>query len=110
MIPRATPVAAPAIKARMVTLVMEGVLPGNSHTQSPENYANVHKAHSRLRIDLRTRHRVRAPCKAAPQIPPDPRRFNDPHPEQSLNDKTLGCFIAHAKQPSWVGRASRMVQ
>jgi hypothetical protein len=29
MIPRATPVAAPVIKPRMVTLVMEGVLPTN---------------------------------------------------------------------------------
>jgi hypothetical protein len=29
MIPRATPVAAPVIKPRMVTLVMDGVLPTN---------------------------------------------------------------------------------
>ena len=120
MIPRATPVAAPAIKARMVTLVMEGVLPANRKPATA-----IHKVQRTMRMFIKRTPDYESIClrvdlcepvtafaSPARQRPrsPDPRRFNDPHPEQSLNDKTLSCFIACAKQPSWVGRASRMVQ
>ena len=114
MIPRATPVAAPAIKARMVTLVMEGALPTNRKPATA-----IHKVQRTMRMFIKRTPDYESICEPvtasaypARQRPrsPDPRRFNDPHPEQSHNDKTLSCFIASAKQPSWVGRASRMVQ
>ena len=79
MIPRATPVAAPVIKARTVTLVIEGALPTNRKPATA-----IHKVQRTmrmfikrtpdyesicLRVDLcETRYRVRVPCKAAPQI------------------------------------------
>ena len=104
MIPRATPVAAPAIKARTVTLVMEGALPTNRKPATvihkvqrtmrrfikrTPDYESIY-----LRVDLCEP--VIAFASPAGQRPrsTDPRRFNDPHPEQSLNDKTLSCFIA----------------
>ena len=45
MIPRATPVAAPVIKPRMVTLVMEGVLPTNRKPATA-----IHKVHKTMRM------------------------------------------------------------
>ena len=112
--------AAPVIKARTVTLVMEGELPTNRKPATA-----IHKVQRTMRMFIKRTPDYESIClrvdlcepvtafaSPARQRPrsPDPRRFIDPHPEQSLNDKTLGCFIAHAKQPSWVDRASRMVQ
>jgi len=48
MIPRATPVAAPAIKARMVTLVMEGVLPTNRKPATA-----IHKVQRTMRMFIK---------------------------------------------------------
>ena len=80
MIPRAIPVAAPIIKPRMVTLVMEGVLPTNRKPATA-----IHKVQRTmrmfiertpdyesicLRVDLcEPVTAFRVPCKAAPQIP-----------------------------------------
>ena len=48
MIPRATPVAAPAIKARMVTLVMEGVLTANRKPATA-----IHKVQRTIRMFIK---------------------------------------------------------
>jgi hypothetical protein len=48
MIPRATPVAAPAIKPGMVTLVMEGALPANRKPATA-----IHKVHRTMRMFIK---------------------------------------------------------
>ena len=55
MIPRAIPVAAPVIKARMVTLEMEGVLPTNIKPATA-----IHKVHRTMRIFMVYSKRQRA--------------------------------------------------
>ena len=104
MIPSATPAAAPVIKPRMVTLVMDGVLPTNRKPATA-----IHKVQRTMRMFIKRTPDYESICLRvdlcepvtafacpARQRPrsPDPRRLNDPHPEQSLTDKTLGCFIA----------------
>jgi hypothetical protein len=48
MTPRAIPVAAPVIKPRMVTLVIEGVLPINRKPATP-----IHKVQRTMRMLIR---------------------------------------------------------
>ena len=55
MTPRAIPVAAPVIKPRMVTLVMEGVLPTNRKPATP-----IHKVQRTMRMFMVYSKRQRA--------------------------------------------------